>query len=125
MKFQLIILDDILPYPDKYEIRTATILARYFKTDVRFIRRENNGNTPDIEISGVKWEIKNPEGKSKTTIANQFKRAKKQSENLCIDLHRIKLNETKAINHARAQFVEHKKFRKLLIIKKSGEILAF
>jgi len=124
-KYQVLIPENVRPYPDKYEIRTATTLVRYFKSDVRFIRRENRRNTPDVEIGKQMWEIKNPEGKSKTTIANQFRRARKQSENLCLDLRRIKLNETKAITHAKTQFFDQKKFKKLLIVKKSGEILAF
>lgn len=125
MKYEVVIPDNVSPYPNKYEIRTATILARHFKSNIRFIRRESNRNTPDIDVNGIKWEIKNPEGKSKTTIANQFKRAKKQSENLCLDLYRIKLNEARAINHAKAQFFGQKKFKRLLIVQKSHDILDF
>lgn len=57
-KYEVIIKTDLADRPKDHELSAALILANdYFKSDVIFLRPETD-KTPDIEVRGVKWEIK-------------------------------------------------------------------
>ena len=60
-EYSVIIPKDVFPKPNKKEMSAAYILLEYFKTDIKFIPR-NNCKTPDLFIMGVKnsyrqWQI--------------------------------------------------------------------
>ena len=50
--YSVIIPRDVFPKPDKKEMSAAHILLEFFKTDIKFIPR-NNYKTPDLLINRV------------------------------------------------------------------------
>lgn len=112
--------------PERHELETADYLAN-LGYDIEFIAPRNSPNvhTPDIFKDGVSWEIKCPKGKSKRTIENNFRKAKQQAENIIFDLRRINIPEEKCMLELKRRFAQKRDVKRLLIIKKSGEILKF
>ena len=111
--------------PRNFEMSAALIIAEYFKSDIVFLRPIPL-KSPDLNIRGEVWELKSPIGKSKNTIANNFKSARKQSINIVIDLRNCKLDERNAIS--RIKFAISKRRRrkgKVLVINKRGKVLDF
>ena len=84
-----------------------------------------NANSADMWMDGILWEIKAPEGGGKNTIRHNLERAKKQSRNIIIDLHRCKLKDEQAVKELRYHFGLSKRFQRMKIITKSREILDF
>ena len=74
-------------------------------------------------MDGIEWEIKCPIGKSKRTIENNMRKAITQSSFIIFDLRFIKLSEKQCISRLEEQFYSRTKLRKLLIIKKNGELI--
>lgn len=122
-KYEVIVKTDLVDLPKDHELSAALILAYHFKTDVIFLRPETK-KTPDIDINGTKWEIKSPKGDSKKTIENNLRTARKQSENIVIDLARSKMHNLRAV--ARAKFyirTEAHNIKRLKIITKTQKII--
>jgi hypothetical protein len=111
---------------EPHEDSTARILkANGFTVEFLFPLDAYKTKTADCLIDNTLFEIKSPVGNSKTTIQNQFKRAVRQSKNIVFDLRRTKIPDNLAIKQCSNQFHEHHKAKRLLIITKSGTILAF
>ncbi|MBR2998255.1 hypothetical protein IKF34_00540 [Candidatus Saccharibacteria bacterium] len=111
--------------PRHFELSAAKIIAEYFKTNIVFLRPFSM-KSPDLNINGKIWELKSPIGKSKNTIHNNFKEARKQTVNIIIDLRRCKLNEINAYSKIRAEIKKRKrKNGKILVISKKSEVLDF
>ena len=109
--------------PYDFEMSAALLVANYFKTDVVFLRPIPL-KSPDLKINGEIWELKSPIGKSKNTIHNNIKGARKQSTNIIIDLRRCKMNKSKALSRIRDAYKKRKrKTGRYLIIEKNGKIL--
>lgn len=69
-------------------------------------------------------EIKRPRGNSKNTIRNNIRTARKQSENIIIDLRRCKLREEKSISRIKEVYLKRKrKSGTYLIIRKNGSVI--
>ncbi|MFZ2545395.1 MAG: hypothetical protein WAW80_05450 [Candidatus Saccharimonadales bacterium] len=95
-KYEVIVKTDLADLPKEHELSAALILAYHFKSDVIFLRPHTD-KTPDIDVSGTKWEIKSPKGNAKKTIENNLRTARKQSENIVIDLARSKMHHSRAM----------------------------
>ena len=122
MSYEAIIKTNLQDRPEDHELSAALILADYLKTDVIFLRPESR-KTPDIDADGIKWEIKSPRGNSKKTIENNLRNAGRQSQNIVIDLRRIKLHQQKAISRVNFFLSGPHGFRKVLVIAKNGVII--
>lgn len=96
MKYEVIVKTDPQDAPKEHEMSAAVILAYHFKANITFLRSERK-KTPDIDVNGIKWEIKSPKGNSKKTIDNNLRTARKQSHNIILDLRRAKLHQSKAM----------------------------
>jgi len=92
MKYEVIIKTDLKDRPKDHELSAALILANHFGANAIFLCPQLD-KTPDIEIDGMRWEIKSPKGDGKKTIENNFRAARKQSLNV-MDLRRIKTTPT-------------------------------
>ncbi len=90
----------MLPYPEAHEISAAGLLARFFQDNVLFIKRTAD-KTADIRVSGIDWEMKSPTGKGKYKLLDK----------LCREVER--------------QFHLSNSLKRLILIKKDGQILAF
>ena len=78
----------------------------------------------DLNVKGIKWELKSPLGDGKNTIKNDLHTARKQSTNVIIDLRRIKMHQIKALSNINHYFTSHRsKICHLIVITKSEEIL--
>lgn len=120
--YQVIVNTSVNNTPKKHELSAALILASHYKTDVVFLRPQAN-RTPDVDINGVKWEIKSPIGGGKKTIENNFRNARGQSRNVVLDLRRIKMNHNKANARIRAFLSKPHRFKKVLIITKGKKVI--
>lgn len=123
VKYKVIVQTDVLDVPRDHELSAALILANYFRADVMFLRPERK-KTPDIDVDGVKWEIKSPTGNGKKTIDNNLRAAHRQSRNVVLDLRRAKLHQSKAIarvNHYLAAGPH--KIQHLKVITKTQKVI--
>ena len=107
--------------PRDHEMSAAILLAEHFECNVIFLR-PGRQRTPDVEVNGVKWEIKSPLGKSKHTIEEQVKRASAQSLYIIIDARRCKLHMAKIRNHLKFQISVRPKINRVLLINKRGGV---
>ena len=123
MKYRVIVDTDFRNRPKEHELSAAILIADHFKTNIIFLRPTCQ-HTPDLDIKGVRWELKSPLGDGKNTIKNNLHSAKRQSVNIILDFRRIKMNQAKALANVRYYFASHRsQIRHLLIITKTGEVL--
>ena len=112
-------------FPEDHELKVARYFADRGK-DVTFIRPSNipGVHTPDIYMDGVEWEIKSPVGKGRRTIEVNLRKAVTQSDSIIFDLRRSCLKEDWAVNQLLDSFKSKTKIKRLLIIKKNGELIS-
>ena len=112
-----------MPNPPKaHELETARLLSTY-GIDVTFLKEvyADGKHNPDVQMLGGIWEFKAPEGASESsTISSQFKRARRQSRHLVLDLRRTPLDDELAIGQAVRRFRGQTKLSGLIIIDKHG-----
>ena len=111
---------------EKHEYNTIL----FFTTlgyNIELIPKSNiNGiHTPDIKMSGIKWEIKSPKGEGKSLMKNTIQKALKQSNNIIIDLRRTKRHQTKCLRELERQFNKSNKIKRMKVITKNEELLDF
>ena len=110
--------------PKPHEKRAARVIASYFKSDIKFIRRTIN-SSPDIEIikTHERWEIKSPLG----GIDNNLRVASDQAKNVFLDLSRCKMGQSEAISRAKnfclGKWRHRCHLKKLRVITKAGKII--
>jgi hypothetical protein len=122
MKYQ-VILELVKNDPPKpHEIDAAFIIAEYFRADVFFIQ-PGNFKTPDFLVGGTRWELKSPTGGSSRTIKHSMRTARKQSDNLIIDLSRTKLHLYRALAHIKFYMEKPAHFKKILVVTKAGKVI--
>ncbi|MCL2471520.1 MAG: hypothetical protein FWF25_07250 [Propionibacteriaceae bacterium] len=111
--------------PEPHEVEAAWILARHFGAVVEFLRPSEGYKmrTADMVMNGLIWEIKSPTGSGRTTIANQFRRASKQSSHLVFDARRVHLGNDIVLAQVRKEMVRRRHIRTVLFIAKDGTVL--
>lgn len=107
-----------------YEMKTVLFLVR-LGNDVELIPKCNKDGvrTPDIRMRGLCWEMKSPKGEGKYLLQNTIHKAARQSENLVLDLRRIKINEARYLARINKEFEQTKKIRRIKVILKRGMVL--
>lgn len=123
-KYNIIIPENIYPRPSTREISAACILAKYFKTNIKFIPRSNQ-RTPDFLINNLYWELKTPTGTGKYNLQHALRSAARQSENIIIDARFSKMNISKIRNELNYQFKKSLNIKRLLLIDKQKRIVDF
>lgn len=121
-KYRVIIPQAVHPVPERFELSAASLLLEFFQADIQFLPVASM-STPDIEVSGEKWEIKSPVGGSKYTIQRQFQRAAKQSHNVVIDARRIKIHIARVRREVAYQASLAKSTKQVLLIEKTGKVV--
>jgi hypothetical protein len=121
-RYEVIVKTSVEDAPEIHEMSAALILAYHFKTDVVFLRVQH-GRTPDVDIDGIKWEIKSPLGDGKRTIDNNFSEARGQSKNIVIDLRRTKMHQAKANARIRYYLSTPHNFKQVLVITKNKKVV--
>lgn len=112
---------------ESHELMTAVFLTEQGHTIELIPKSEIEGvHTPDLIMDNeLKWEMKTPSGKSKTTIDNQFKRASKQCPHLILDCRRMKRTNDQIFREAKRQFELSIIITRLILITKAGKALDF
>ena len=82
-------------------------------------------HTPDIEMDGLKWEMKAPIGEGNQLMKNTIQKALKQSPNVVVDLRRTKRHQTKCLRELEKQFLNSKLLKRLKVITKTGKVVDF
>lgn len=122
-KYKVIV--DTLPqdYPKEFEMKAAENVAQYFKTNIVF-RRKGFGKSADLDVKGVIWEIKSPNGNSKNTIKNNINEASDQSKRIIIDLSRCDIPflraRSRALHHLKT-YSRH--IQQVMVITKNGIVI--
>jgi len=113
--------------PEQHEVDVAHILARHYRTTVKFLVPidDYKRKSADIVMNSVAWEIKCPTGNSKATIGNQFRRANRQSKNIVIDTRRTKLIFDEIEKMVQRELKKRPSIKKVIIIDKFEKIVAF
>ncbi|MBO4241778.1 MAG: hypothetical protein J5883_00675 [Clostridiales bacterium] len=107
---------------------TATVV--YFTElgyDVELIPRSNiqGVHRPDIIMDGLEWEIKSPKGEGKWLIKNTLQKAKDQSENIIMDLRRVKIPQEKCLTAIKREFDHSKRIKRIKVITKKLKLLEY
>lgn len=95
--------------------------------DIELIPKSNVAgvHSPDIIMSGLRWEMKSPKGEGKYLISNTIQRAVKQSKNIIIDLRRTKRHQSKCLREIENEFQKSKSIERLIVITKKSKKLDF
>jgi hypothetical protein len=103
-----------------HEKMAVDFLATKIGNDITFLvpERRKGARTPDIEMNGLRWEIKSPTGKSSRTIENNLRIAIKQSPNIVIDLRRMdgRIPTSKLLKEVEHRFNNAKSIKRLIVI---------
>lgn len=120
-KFRVIVPEGLKPNPTASELSAARLLADFLQADVRFVVR-GKGKTPDFCVENFYWELKTPIGSGKRTIQHAMHDAAKQSENLVLDLRKVKIKTPRVYAQVKYYFVRIPRLKRLLIIEKNGKV---
>jgi hypothetical protein len=103
-----------------HEKMAVDFLATKIGNDITFLvpERRKGARTPDIEMNGLRWEIKSPTGKSSRTIENNLRIAIKQSPNVVIDLRRMdgRIPTSRLLKEVEHRFNDAKSIKRLIVI---------
>ena len=110
----------------KHELATISFLAKQ-GYDIELIPKIDieGVHTPDMWMSGEAWEMKSPCGRGNSVIKNNLQTAVRQSNNVIIDLRRIKRAENKCLHELEKEFLHSKKLKRLMVITKGGKIIDY
>lgn len=112
-----------------HEKRAVDFLAIERSANVTFLvpNRRKGQKTPDIEMGGLKWEIKSPKGKSPRTIENNLRLALEQSPYIIMDLRRMdgRIPTKKIVTETERQFNLSKSIKHIIVITRQEIIVDF
>ncbi len=93
--------------------------------DIELIpKSEKQGvHTPDIRFSNLLWEMKSPKGEGSSLMKNTLQKAARQSENVIVDLRRVKRIQTRCLAELKREFCISKGVKRLKIITKTRKII--
>lgn len=112
---------------EKHENDTVVFFTNLGKT-VELIPPSNTpcNRRPDFVMDGLEWEMKSPTGSSsRMTVERILHKAAKQSENIVIDLRRVRLSDEQSLRCLEKQFKLSRRIRRLLVITKQEEVVDF
>jgi hypothetical protein len=111
-------------FPEKHEHETADFFLMMGK-DVRFIKpsRTKGSKTADVEIDGVKWEMKSLSGKSKRSIGDKLSKASRQSVNIIMDMRHFQRSDNYIMVEIEKQFKIRRKIKRIWLISKSQQLV--
>ena len=109
-----------------HEDKTAELLCRYgFNVELVIPANTPKSNNPDFFMLGTIWETKAPHNFNKQTLKNRMKKAAKQAGRVIFDLRNLRKDYDETESFIVKLFIGNSKMRRMMIIKKSGEILDF
>lgn len=110
--------------PEKHEFETAKFFAdRGYNVVFLAPCYIPGSKNPDFMMADKIWETKSPIGDSKRLFEMNIRKAMKQSENIIIDLRRMKKSSEKwCLNKINIQ-KDSSRIKTLLVITKDGRLL--
>lgn len=125
MKKGIVDISELRTPPEEHELAAANFFAKDFGKNIKFIRPSNisGTHTPDFWMDKISWELKTPKGKTVRCISDNIRDAVKQSENIVLDLRRIKIPSEKCIMQAQKDFLFYTQIKRLLIITRDSNLL--
>jgi hypothetical protein len=113
-------------FPERHEHETADYFLKLGK-DVKFIKpsRTKGAKNADVEIEGIRWEMKNLSGKSKRSVGDHLSKASRQSINIILDTRHFQLDEDCVIAETAKQFNIRRKIKKIWLIARSQKLIDF
>lgn len=117
---------NVLLKTSQKEKDVANVLGRLFGGKIELVPVVLNPKgikTPDYLINGIKYDLKEPRGSSKTTIYDLFKHKNRQADNFIVDIHKSGLNKQESIKQTEEIFSsKHRKWIKTIILMNNNEV---
>lgn len=109
---------------EKHEYDTILFLTM-IGNDIELIPPSNTPGvrTPDFKMNGVEWEMKSPNGNSRSTIEHAFQIASHQSQNIIIDLRRTKIPDSRALHLLGKLMKTSRRAKRLGVVSKEQKLL--
>ncbi len=109
-----------------HEQRTVNfLLSQNLNVELIPLTHKEGERTADIRIQKIVWEMKAPRGSGRWTIKNIVQKASHQSENMIIDLFRIKIYEPRCLSELQRYFKKSKRIKRMKVVTKSKNIIDF
>lgn len=106
-----------------HEKEILELISDYFSYEIICID-VGIGKIPDLRIRNIEWEIKSPISNGPKTIENILRKAKKQSENVILDLSRSKFIDSRALSRIRSYIKgNNRQIKRLIVVTKDKKIL--
>lgn len=115
----------VLDY-SKEELKIAEWLSKNTGRKIEMVPRINNPkgvSTPDFLIDGVSYDLKAITGNKPSTVDNNCKKCKKQSENIVFDLSNSEMSITEFYRQLNNVYRSGRRGLNISIIKKGDELL--
>lgn len=112
--------------PEPHEESTAVHLTQ-FGFNIEYVRPRNTfkAHSADFLIGGAVWESKSPTTSKGSTIKEDFRKAKNQSDRIIFDLRRVNKHADDVEKYVVNLFRAPGYVKRLLIIRKNGEVIDF
>ena len=112
----------------KREIEVADLINKTFGGEIKLVPevkgKYKGVSTPDYNINGEKWDLKELKGKSKDAIRNAISKKKRQADNFIIDITECELDMEEIQKQAEFVFsAKNTSFVNALMIIKNNKIL--
>lgn len=111
---------------EKHEYQTVLFFTE-LGFDVELVPKSNKlgERSPDIKMGNLLWEMKCPKGQGKYLIQNTLHKAADQSENIIIDLRRIKIYHARCMARIEKEFRLTRRIRRIKVVTKTKNIIDF
>ncbi len=111
---------------EKHEYQTVLYFTE-LGIDVELVPKSHKfgERSPDIKMDNLLWEMKCPKGQGKYLIQNTLHKAADQSENIIIDLRRIKIHHARCMTRIEKEFRLTRRIRRIKVITKTKNIIDF
>lgn len=109
---------------EKHEYDTVLFFTE-LGYDVELLPRSNRAgeHTADIRMGRLIWEMKAPKGEGASLMKNTLQKAVRQSENIIIDLRRVKRHQSKCLAEIRREFRKSRSIKRIKIITRGNILL--
>ena len=111
---------------EPHEDSTILYLTQFgFNIDLIKPTNAHKTKSADIFMSNSIWEIKSPTTNKESTIKEDFRKAKSQSDRIIFDLRRIKKYDEDVEKQLVKLFSNRGRVRIMIIIRKNGKVVDF
>lgn len=95
--------------------------------DIELVEKSRTPHTKsaDIEMLGMLWEMKSPNGKTVRCVEHALRRAVHQSANIIIDLRRMRISDVILVALLERLFGELRSVRNLWVVTRKDGIVKF